>query len=186
VPSNFTGARVPGLLLASLVACGGGTADAAAPVAPSHAVANHPDSDRATWKREPSFASCYANVGPGAEVVARVTAMGDACARVTKMHQVGQTVQGLRQALDHPFAIPLHVEANHCYRVYGAADSSLLDLDLALVDSAGKSAGADATDGADAVLLEDGAVCFTSQDDATLNVSSGNGGGKFAVEVWSD
>jgi hypothetical protein len=66
------------------------------------------------------------------------------------------------------------------------AASSLLDLDVAFVDSLGRSAGGDETEGPIAVALEDGAVCFSHADDVTLNVSSGNGGGKFAVQIWAD
>ena len=102
------------------------------------------------------------------------------------MHQIDQTVVGTQQAHETPFAIPVQVEANHCYRAFGMAASSLLDLNLAFVDSVGRIAAADATVGAIAVALEDGVVCFSQADDVKLNVSSGNGGGKFAVQIWSD
>jgi hypothetical protein len=35
-------------------------------------------------------------------------------------------------------------------------------------------------------VLEDGAVCFKSADDATVVVSIGAGSGAYALEVWGD
>jgi hypothetical protein len=36
------------------------------------------------------------------------------------------------------------------------------------------------------VVLEDGAVCFTQADEASIVVSVGAGSGAYAVQVWSD
>jgi hypothetical protein len=95
-------------------------------------------------------------------------------------------VQGSRTNLDPAQAIPLHAEANHCYRVYGLSEDALQDLDIAVIDSAGKSCGEDGSDSPDAVVLEGGAICFTAADDVKVNVAAGAGAGKFAVEIWGD
>ena len=145
-----------------------------------------PESDKVTWKRDPSFASCHNDVKTGADLVAGVTAMAKGCAGSMKMHQVGTTVQGSRGNLDPPNVIPLHAEASHCYRVYGLSEDALKDLDIAIMDSSGKECAEDGSDSPDAVVLEDGAVCFTSADDVKVNVASGSGAGKYAVEIWSD
>ncbi len=183
-------ALVPGL---GLLGCGGGAADATPPTTPkaatpasAPALPTKPDSDKVTWKSDASFAKCHNDVQTGADLVAGVTAMAKGCATLMKMHQVGQTVQGSRQNLDPAQSIPLHVEANHCYRIYGLSEDSLKDLDIAVIDSAGKSAGEDGSDSPDAVVLEDGELCFTQADDVKVNVAAGSGGGKFAVEIWSD
>jgi hypothetical protein len=192
-------ALLSSLFLASLtfvVACGGGSADATAqPVVPKPAdmdkgarppAPTKPDSDKVTWKQGAPYASCHNDVKTGADLVAGVTAMATACAGLTKMHQIGATVQGTRQNLDPAQAIPLHAEANHCYRVYGLSDASLQDLDIAIMDSTGKSAGEDGSDSPDAVVLEDGEICFSQADEVKVNVAAGSGGGKFAVEIWGD
>jgi hypothetical protein len=183
-------------VLTSVVACGGGSADVSAqattpkpggmdqntrPPAPTK-----PDSDKVTWKQGAPYASCHNDVKTGADLVAGVTAMATACAGLTKMHQIGAPVQGTRQNLDPAQAIPLHAEANHCYRAYGLSEDALQDLDIAVIDSAGKSCGEDGSDSPDAVVLEDGEICFTQTDDVKVNVAAGNGGGRFAVEIWGD
>jgi hypothetical protein len=182
--------------LTSVVACGGGSADVSAQTttpkpanmdkSASPPAATKPDSDKVTWKQGAPYASCHNDVKTGADLVAGVTAMATACVALTKMHQIGPTVTGTRQNLDPPQTIPLHAEANHCYRVYGLSDNSLQDLDIAVMDSTGKSTGEDGSDSPDAVVLEDGEICFTQADDVKVNIAAGSGGGKFAVEIWGD
>ena len=169
---------------ASAPAAGAGAPKPAEPTGPK--LPDKPESDKVTWKRDPSFASCHNDVKTGADLVAGVTAMAQGCATLMKMHQVGTTVQGSRGNLDPANVIPLHAEASHCYRVYGLSEDALKDLDIAIMDSAGKECAEDGSDSPDAVVLEDGAVCFTSTDDVKVNVASGAGAGKYAVEIWSD
>jgi hypothetical protein len=172
------------LLLVGAAAC---AEPATPPAVTAHASApDHPDSEWATWKRDPALAACHAHVEAQQDLVAGVAAMAQACAQASRMHQIDQTVVGTKQAHETPFAIPVHVEADHCYRAFALAASSLLDLDVAFVDSLGRSAGGDETEGSVAVALEDGAVCFSQADDVTLSVSSRNGGGKFALQIWAD
>jgi hypothetical protein len=156
------------------------------PVVPRAAAPDHPDSPLATWKRDPALNGCHAGVQPQENLLEGVTALAQACAGASRMHQIDQTVVGTKQAHETPFEIPVHVEADHCYRAYGMSSSSLLDLDVAFVDSAGRFAGGDATVGSIAVALEDGAVCFSQGEDAKVSVRSENGGGKFAVQVWAE
>ena len=182
--------------LGSVLACGGGSADTSAqPVVPKAAdmdkgarppAPTKPDSDKVTWKQGAPYASCHNDVKTGADLVAGVTAMAQGCAALTKMHQIGATVQGTRQNLDPAQVIPLHAEAHHCYRAFGLSEGALQDLDIAIIDSAGKSTGEDGSDSPDSVVLEDGEICFTQADDVKVNVAAGSGGGKFAVEIWGD
>jgi hypothetical protein len=83
-------------------------------------------------------------------------------------------------------SIPLAAKANHCYRVFGLAEASVTDFDIAIMDSAGKLAGEDTTDTNDAIVLEHGAVCFSQDDSASVNTAVATGKGKWAVEIWSD
>ena len=82
--------------------------------------------------------------------------------------------------------IPLKATANHCYRVVGIADATVTDFDIAVMDSASKEIAEDVLDSNDAVVLEDGAFCFNTDDAASVNVAVANGTGKWAVEIWSD
>jgi hypothetical protein len=196
---------IPSVVVAAaltLPACGGGDSSAPPPATPeatakastpapakdpnAPTLPTKPDSAKVTWKQDPTLASCHNDVKTGKDLVVGVTAMASACAGPTKMHQIGATVQGSRTNLDPAQAIPLHAEANHCYRVYGLSEDALQDLDIAVIDSAGKSCGEDGSDSPDAVVLEGGAICFTAADDVKVNVAAGAGAGKFAVEIWGD
>jgi hypothetical protein len=172
-------------LLATAPAC---AEDAAAPppAAPRGAGPDQPDSPWAQWKHDPALAACHASARARDDLPVGVVALGEACAAAGRMRPIGQIVVGTQQAHAPAFEIPVHVEADHCYRAYGMGAFSLLDLNLAFVDSLGRSAGGDDSHGPIAVALEDGAVCFSQADDVKVNVSSGNGGGKFAVAIWSD
>jgi hypothetical protein len=186
--------------LASLAACGGGGADTTPPTSANSVAAQQaamdkkgepplptkPDSDKVTWKQDPAFAKCHNDVQTGADLAAGVAAMAKGCAATMGLHQIGQTTQDTFNNLDKAHPIPLHAEAGHCYRVYGLSEAALQDLDIAITDSAGKSCGEDGSDSPDAVVLEDGEICFTAADDVQVNVAAGNGSGKYAVQVWGN
>jgi hypothetical protein len=185
---TMTKRAIPVSLLALLVTASACAEDAAAPApaTPRAAGPDQPDSPWAKWKHEPALAACHAAARAQDDLPAGVEALGEACAAAGRMHPIGQMVVGTQQAHAAPFEIPMHVEADHCYRAYGMGAFSLLDLNVVFVDSLGRSAGGDASEGPIAVALEDGAVCFSQADDVKVNVSSGNGGGKFAVAIWAD
>jgi hypothetical protein len=93
---------------------------------------------------------------------------------------------GSQSADDKPQTFPLSAAAGKCYRVYGATDKGITDLDVAIKDSNGDIAGEDSTDDPTPVVLEDGAVCFKEADSAQVIVSVGGGKGKYALQIWSD
>src|SRR5580693_5744224 len=80
--------------LLGLVACGGGGADTAPPNTSLTAAQQQaqmdksgepplptkPDSDKVTWKQDPSYAKCHNDVKTGADIAAGVTAMANGCA----------------------------------------------------------------------------------------------------------
>lgn len=164
-----------------LAACG---KPAAAP-----AFDDKPQSAKVTYKKDPAFAQCHKGFQPASndqDLAADAAAMAKTCAETTKMHKLGETLTGQRAESDAPNKFPLKLAGGHCYRAYGVAETMLTDLNLLLRDGAGKVAGKDTNQDQSPVLLEDGAVCFHAADDATLEVTSGMGQGKFAIEVWSD
>ena len=188
--------------LFSVVACGGGDKPAAtsASPAPSSTTANpgdpslakpadHPDSDKVTWKKDlPGKACRTATAKVGADLGASLATMAPGCIDAKKMHRVGTTNNGTGQYVAGKMVttIPLLAQANHCYRVIGLAEPTITDLDIAVTDSAGKSAGEDLNDSNDAIVLEDASICFKVDDAANVNVAVARGTGKWAVEVWSD
>jgi hypothetical protein len=186
------------VLIASVSACGGGNTPAGGgtttPGATSKPVNTgpaSPDSDKVTWKRD-SPKNCHTgNKGDG-DLVAAVTSMATACVG-GKMKQVGAplTGEGGSASSGHPGEMikqfPFKAQANKCYRVFGISPAATVkDFDIAIVDSATKDAAEDLTDGNDAIVLEDGAVCFKVDDDVNINVAVGEGYGKWAVVIFSD
>ncbi len=112
--------------------------------------------------------------------------MAKGCAATTKMKLVGKTLTGKQADGQTPQTFPLKAKANHCYRVYAQAADGIKDLDVVVKDSAGATAGEDSTDDPSPVVLEDGAICFKADDDATVVVSVGMGSGAYAVQIWGD
>jgi hypothetical protein len=181
--------------LASLTACGGSSPPPAASTAslgapattPAAVKAGKPDSDKVTWKRDVPAKNCH-QAGKGGDLTAATTAIAGGCVDTTKMHQVGSPTTGEGQASTDTMvkSIPLAAKANHCYRVFGLAEPTVTDFDIAIMDSAGKLAGEDTTDTNDAIVLEDGSICFTADDAASVNTAVATGKGKWALEIWSD
>lgn len=196
----------------SLVACGGSaptpvapppppsttveapTASAAPPPVASEAVSAAPlppppvpTSAVATAKSDPSWVQCHVSYqAKRKDVSADVAAMAKACAAATKMKALGKTLTGKQGAEDAPQTFPLDAKANHCYRVYAQASEGIQDLDLAMKDSAGIVAGQDTTDDPSPVVNEDGAVCFSKDDKASVVVAVGMGKGAYAVQIWGN
>jgi predicted small lipoprotein YifL len=150
------------------------------------APAASPGSTKATAKHEIAWATCHSSFTPkGKSVSADVTALAKGCAKATKMKVIGKTLTGkLADGANQSF--PLKAKANKCYRVYAQGAETFKDLDVAIKDSAGATAGEDSTDASNAVVLDDGAVCFKEADSATVVVSAGSGNGAFAAQIWGD
>lgn len=185
------------LALASLAACGGSPPPPAASatteslgaktVTPAAVKAAKPESDKVTWKKDPAAKNCHQPL-KGADLAAATTSVATGCVDATKMHQLGSTTAGEGQASTDTMvkSIPLAAKANHCYRIFGTAESTVTDFDIAVMDSTGKLAGEDTTDSNDAIVLEDGSICFSVDDSASINTAVATGKGKWAVEVWGD
>jgi hypothetical protein len=179
--------------VASLTACGGSTPPAqsggslASSGTPAAVHATKPESDKVTWKKEATPKNCH-QTAKGADLAAQTTAIATGCVDAAKMHQVGTPTTGEGQDGTSTMvkSIPLAAKANHCYRIFGLAEATVTDFDIAVMDSAGKLAGEDTTDANDAIVLEDGAICFTADDTASVNTAVASGKGKWAVEIWGD
>ena len=112
--------------------------------------------------------------------------MAKACEKTTKMKPLGKTLSGKQADVDTPQSYPLDAKADHCYRVFAQAAASIKDLDVFIKDSAGVLVAQDSTDDPSPVVLEDGAVCFTKDDKASVVVSVGMGGGAYALQIWGN
>ena len=159
------------------------SASVAAPPPPPPA----PTSTVATTKSDASWAGCHQSYkAAGKDVGKDVAAMAGGCKTQTKMKVVGKTLTGKQADQDAPQSYPLDAKANHCYRVFAQASDGIKDLDVVVKDSAGVIVGEDSTDDPSPVVLEDGAVCFSKDDKASVVVSVGMGKGNYALQIWSD
>jgi hypothetical protein len=195
--SNHLGRLGASLLVSSflgaLAACGGEAAPAAPAAAPTPiptstalpppVAAGSPESDKVTWKQDATAKNCH-TAKAGGDLVAAVSAEANGC--VSNMHQVGSPSTGTGAPGNLVTTIPLAAKAGHCYRVFGLAETTVSDFDIAIMDSAGKSCGEDGTDNNDALVREHGSICFKVDDAANVNAAVANGQGKWALEVWSD
>jgi hypothetical protein len=180
------------LLLVAAAACGGsgaaapGASTASTAASTGSKPADHPESDKVTWKKDSPAKNCH--IKASGDLVAGATSVATGCVDTRKMRQLGQPTTGQRAAATDPMVqtIPLKAQANHCYRIFGLAEPTVTDFDIAVMDSAGKSAGEDLTDSNDAIVLEDGAICFNQDDNVSVNAAVASGTGKWAVEIWSD
>jgi len=181
-------------LLSVAASCGGSPAHPATPGEgtgsdPTQALipAGSAGSQKAERMTNPSYSSCHSSYKMATQNVGvEVVGMAQGCAAVTRMHPLGTPFQANQSAANAPQSFPVKAQANHCYRVYGAAVVGIKDLDLVLKDSTGAIAGEDSTDDPTPVVLEDGVVCFKENDDASVVASVGDGSGAFALQVWSD
>jgi hypothetical protein len=152
-------------------------------------VAPDTPSTKAETKSDPSFAPCHQSFKPSSsdqDVASDVGAMAKGCADATKMTKSGDTLSGELREKMPPMTFPLGAQAGKCYRVYGISQTTMQDFDIMVVDSTGALVAQDTTDDVSPVVLEDGKFCFKVSDAATIRASAGAGGGKFALEVWSD
>jgi hypothetical protein len=160
---------------------------ASATVAPPPPPPPAPTSAVATTKSDPSWAGCHQSYkATGKDVGKDVAAMASACKAGTKMKPMGKTLTGKQADQDAPQSFPFDAKANHCYRVYAQASDGIKDLDVVVKDSAGIMVGQDSTDDPSPVVLEDGGVCFSKDDKASVVVSVGMGKGNYALQIWSD
>lgn len=184
------------LLASVLVACGGESAPAAPAASPGAlpaaasatklppaAAASSPESDKVTWKQDASAKNCH-TAKAGGDLVAAVTSEAQGC--VSNMHQVGSPTSGSGAPGNLVTSIPLAAKGGHCYRVFGLAETTVTDFDVAIMDSAGKSCGEDGTDSNDALVRENGSICFKADDAVNVNAAVATGQGKWALEIWSD
>jgi hypothetical protein len=158
-----------------------------ASVAPPPPPAPAQTSAVATTKSNASWTGCHQSYKATAKDVGKdVAALAGGCKAATKMKAMGKTLTGKQADQDSPQSYPLDAKANHCYRVYAEASDGIKDLDVVVKDSAGIIVGQDSTDDPSPVVFEDGAVCFTKDDKASIVVSVGMGKGNYALQVWSD
>jgi hypothetical protein len=131
--------------------------------------------------------ACHASLRPSPDATKALDEISRACAAVTKMHALGAPMTGTQNATtSQPIAYKFHAQANHCYRVYGAAGPSVKSLVAVVTDSIGAEIAEYHTDDVVPFFAPDESLCFSSDNDAIITASVGIGDGAYAIGVWSD
>ena len=145
-------------------------------------------SKRAAVKPRPEWEACRAGWHPsGNDAGKAVEALANACAAATKTHGAAPTMTGSQNAVSTtPSTYKFHAQANHCYRVYGVASSSVKNLVAVVTDSDGASIAEYHTDDVTPFIAPNEALCFSTDVDAKITVSVGLGDGPYAIAVWQD
>lgn len=183
---------------AVLFACGGGSQKPKTPVDTAETTSDQgagvaslisggsAGSKKAERRTNDKWSACHSGFKRGTDPVADVVKLAQGCAAITKMKAVGEVMKGTQKSTDVPQTFKMHADANKCYRVYAESTEGITDLDIILKDSEHQIAGEDSTEDSDPVLLEDGAICFSETDEATIVVSVGGGEGSYALQIWSN
>ena len=140
-------------------------------------------SKKARRKPDAALASCSGVARPQAKDPADlVKRIGERCAATSKMKPTSAVMRGQQGDKDAHQENKFRAEANHCYRLYFAADESAKDVVVVLRDSAGDVV----AESPGPAVPEDGAACFTAADEVSVLVGIGSGRGAWAAQAWSD
>jgi hypothetical protein len=134
-------------------------------------------------KSDAALYACGGGATPsGKDPADLVKRLGESCTSAAKMKPVGAMIRGQQADRDAHQEHKIRVEANKCYRVVFATDENVKDAVVVMRDSAGDIV----AESPGAALPEDGAVCFTTNDEVTLMIAVGTGNGGYAAQVWSN
>jgi len=131
--------------------------------------------------------SCYATFLAEGEPTSSLSRLAESCGKATGMHAAAPARAGEAQTEEDAverFTFP--VRANGCYRIYAVGAAEVVDLDVALVDGAGKVAATDRSTTRWPVVPARGPLCADAEGVYTVEVAVSRGRGPFALQVWSD
>jgi hypothetical protein len=132
------------------------------------------------------FSDCYKGLHATGEPEKDVTRLGLVCG----------PVEGMRRAIDTPFEgaisaggaeldFPIALSKGACYRVFVAADSESLTLDVSIVSGHGIPVATASSRSGLAIIAPDRPFCALGTDEATVRVGATQGSGRFALDIWA-
>ena len=137
-------------------------------------------SKKASRRPDPALAACGSTTRAQGAPEARLLVVAGACG--PKLKPVGAVLRGQQGDKDAHQEQTFRAEANHCYRVYVAAEESAKDLVVVLRDSAGDVV----AESPGPAVPDDGTACFSTPDQVSILVGVGSGKGAWAAQVVSD
>ncbi len=139
------------------------------------------------------WVSCYGRFRPSGEPLKDVTRLGLMCGPVNGMTQQGDTVQGdIKGGAGRPgqpgpaiVASQFRARAGGCYRIFAVAAPSIRDLDVTVRSSRGSRLTSDQTEDGWPIVDPERPFCSFDDDTFRIEVASGGGSGRFALQVWT-
>ena len=167
------------LILLALGSCGN-TAPPTSPVTSLPTIPSEEDSDSPWVKCRELFTS-------SGDPKQDVGLLGRACAARNKQHPLTGIHEGQQTENDavdrYTFAA---AGSGKCYRVIGAGEQGVLDLDVQLIDPDGESVATDNSKTPYPMAPATEPVCLKKTGIYTVEVSVYRGSGHYAVQVWTN
>jgi hypothetical protein len=130
----------------------------------------------------PAWAGCAATAKPVGDAAKTLDALTTACAPTSKV-KPGAPISGNGNATTPAAASKFHMDAGHCYRVYGAAVASVKGFVITIMDADGLNVAEYHADAVAPFIAPDEALCSDKAEDLTVLVAVGAGDGAYAVSV---
>jgi hypothetical protein len=131
-----------------------------------------------------SFSDCYANFTPGPDPQAALQALTDKCGAPCGMIPVGDPVHNSQGASDAPDVFPVHLDGDHCFRIFVVGDSAITSVVAKLTDNSGNEVAGDPSGDRFPVVPTRRAYCPQGPGDFKFVVSVLTGGGSYYVQLW--
>jgi hypothetical protein len=129
------------------------------------------------------WASCHHGFVPSGEPKRDVTRLGLSCGPANGMRPFGKMITGTA-ATGRPSRHRLQVDAGDCLRVFAAAGRGIANLDLELSRATGEVLSRDRSLRTWPILDDARPFCQPGATDLLLTISSADGAGSFAAQVW--
>jgi hypothetical protein len=131
-----------------------------------------------------TFESCYQSFHPSGTIDQDLAQMTSLCGPPNAMKPVTAVIRGSQAQHDAIARFTFRGEMGRCYRIFAAAEKSVHDLDLAMLDPDKNVVGHDTNEDAFPMLNPDGPFCLTRPGVYTVLVSVEKGEGRYALQVW--
>jgi hypothetical protein len=130
---------------------------------------------------------CYRGFQPGNDAPADLARLTGACGAPNGLGAVTPVRIGDAQTQDDPAErFTFRARAGRCYRFFSVGEQGVADLDLAVLDPAGRLAAADVSGDRFPVVPPRGPLCMEREGIYTVEVAVVQGSGRFVLQVWAD
>ncbi len=132
-----------------------------------------------------AWVRCYGNFKLSGDPVKDVTRLGLLCGPVNGMRRHSSQPWVGRAAMGEPPVVEtFEAKQGECFRIFAAAETQVLDLNIAVKSSRDATIAADHGEDAWPIVQPDRPFCMLFDDTLHAEISASRGQGRFAAEVW--